>query len=294
MSIAAEAIRTLAALLRAGLDVRSALVEWPAAAPEGARPALVHVARRVRLGDDAGSAVAVLGGDGSALGALLTAFTETGGDTAGALDAYAAVLDRSERARAKAAAAGSGARLSGRLVAALPLVFVPLVPKGDFDPTAIAMVVAGALLSLTGMWWIDRICPRPDRLRDPVADAAALISGLAAGGAALGDALTIAAQNPDHRLRAAARLVHLGAPWPDALARDPELAPLAAPIGRALELGVPASSALAAHAAERRAATDHAFDAAVGRATILMTIPLAVCVLPAYLLLGVAPYLRAV
>jgi tight adherence protein B len=288
---AAEAVRTLAALLRSGLDLRSALVEWPGAAPEEARSALVHVARRVRLGDDAGSAVVALD---AGLGSLLTAFTKTGGDTAGALDAYAAVLDRSERARAKADAAGSGARLSGRLVAALPLVFVPLAPQGDLDPAAIAMVVLGALLSLTGMWWIDRISPPPERLRDPVAEAADLVAGLAAGGVALGDALAIATDGGHDRPRTAARLVHLGAPWPDALERDPELSPLAAPVGRALEFGVPASRALAALAAQRRAAADHAFDAAVGRAAILMTIPLAVCVLPAYLLLGIAPYLRAV
>lgn len=292
MSGTADAVRALVALLRSGLDPRSSVVAWPDVVPADARRAVMRAARRVQLGDDVAAAVAVLGRHGAPLAAAFGAAAH-GGDLPGALDAYAAAVERSERACAKAAAAAAGARLSGRLVAALPLVFVPLAPRGNLDPFGVALLVSGALLSLAGMWWIERIAPRPERLGDPVAEAADVTAALLAGGLSVPEALDVVAAGGGG-LQRAARLVRLGAPWPDALARDPVLAALAEPLRRTLELGVPARAALAAEAARRRAAADSAFDGVVARATVLMTIPLALCVLPAYLLLGIAPYLRAV
>jgi hypothetical protein len=45
-------------------------------------------------------------------------------------------------------------------------------------------------------------------------------------------------------------------------------------------------------AARRRAARSRDFDAAMRRAPVLMVVPLVICVLPSFLLLGVAPFLR--
>jgi pilus assembly protein TadC len=65
-------------------------------------------------------------------------------------------------------------------------------------------------------------------------------------------------------------------------------------IRRASEHGVPAADALASLAANRRTQQLRAFDAAVRRAPVWMVLPLSFCVLPAYALLGLGPYLRSI
>jgi hypothetical protein len=51
---------------------------------------------------------------------------------------------------------------------------------------------------------------------------------------------------------------------------------------------------LKSFSATRRAQRLRAFDAAMRRAPVWMVLPLSFCVLPAYVLLGLGPYLRSI
>ncbi|MGY2083040.1 type II secretion system F family protein [Blastococcus sp. SYSU DS0539] len=119
--------------------------------------------------------------------------------------------------------------------------------------------------------------------------AACLAAGLPVAGAlaAVGDAVP-APLGP--HLRAAAALYRLGAAPRQAWADVPaELGGLGRALVRAGESGAAAVPALAALAAETRAAARAGAEAAVQRAGVWVLAPLGVCFLPAFVCLGVVP-----
>jgi tight adherence protein B len=302
----AEAIRALAALLRAGESPRSALERWHHDAPWRLRPALRRLARRLKLGASIDASFAVLhsvvGCDLSALRGFFAVHRRVGGDLAETLDHLARSVELRAAAAAAGRAAGAGAILSGRVVAALPLLMIPLAPAAHaplFDRTGLALLAAGGALAVGGMVWIGRLVPKPPG-EDPAAVVADIISSVLRGGTGLITALDIAAEHgPDDiraRLQRARRRVRLGTSWPDALgeANDESMRALAVSIRRTSELGVPAADVLRSFSANRRAQQLRSFDAAMRRAPVWMMLPLSFCVLPAYALLGLGPYLRSI
>jgi len=284
-------MRALAALQRGGLDLRSAILAWPSSAPPRLRPLISRIARRVALGEEPSEALRHLGDDIEPLPRVLPAYAREGGDVADLLERHAAMLDRRRAAARRALAGASGARLSGRLVAALPVLFVPFTPRSA-DPAGLSFLIVGVSLAAAGLWWIERLLPSPDELSDPSVDAAELIAALLAAGASMDSALAAAAAAEAEAFGRAPRRVRLGVAWADALAREPGLAWIGETIRRARRWGVPAADALAAEAARRRAAAEDAFEARARRGAVFMALPLACCVLPSYLLLGVLPLLR--
>lgn len=301
----AEALRALAGLLRAGLGPHEALREWHRDVPPTCRPALMRMARRISLGSSPSRSVAelgtVLGDDAPAVAAAFSVHMELGGDVAHVFDRLAAAVERRAASERAARAASAGALLSGRVVAGLPLFLVPLAPLAKaplLDSLGIAMVVVGVGLALAGMWWIGRLVPRPPSADDPAALLADLLASAARGGVPLAVAMESAARVPlarlAHGLSRARRLVVLGAPWAEALALsgDDDLAGIAGAVGRADRLGTPVADALEAHADRCREIAIHRFEEALRRAPVLMVLPLSFCVLPAYGVLGLGPYLR--
>ena len=301
----AEALRTLAALLRIGASPRLALLHWHERAPDPLRPSLERMARRLFLGATPQTALRSLrpelGEDAAALATVFEVISDLGGDGASMVDCLARGVERRAAARSSARAASSGARMSGRLIAGLPLAFLPLAPLSRaplFDAGGWLLLGSGVALAVTGMMWIARLVPQPDPSDDPAAAIADLLAAVLAGGTSLGPALHVISAAPPSRVAAemarARRWVLLGLTWPQALERlmNDSLSSLGAAIRHTQELGLPVAKSLRVWASDRRVEKERSFEAVTRRASVLMMIPLAVCVLPSFILLGVAPFLR--
>lgn len=298
-------MRALGALLRIGLPLRSALEAWHQQAPRPLAKDLAGVRRRLRLGVDLGRALDALrpsfGRDAEALEVVLGVLARTGGDGPAMVEGLARTIDARASALASARAAGSGAKLSGRLIAGLPLAFFPLTSLGRaplMDPVGLVLIVLGGGLSVVGIMWIGRLVPSPGSGDDPAASLADLVAAVMVAGVDLSTCLdavagTFPAGATDH-LGRAKRLTRLGLGWPDALGRseEPSLRELGASLQRANRLGLPVAAALNGWARARREEIAREFETATRRAGVLMMIPLATCVLPSFILLGVAPFLR--
>jgi Flp pilus assembly protein TadB len=302
----AVALRELAALLRAGLTLGESLDAWADHAPESLRIPLECLRRRLRLGAPAEEAletlVPELGEEGPAVAALVTVHVRLGGDAARLLEDAAMAADDRRAATESAAAAASGARLSGRMVASLPFVLLLLSPASRaplFDAPGLALLAAGLGLGAVGLWWMGRIVPRPGSLDDPCGVLAALVAGVCEAGASPGAALEVMAgcvgAPLGEELDRARRLVWLGATWPEALIRiDAGLSDLAAVIQRATSSGSPVAAPLRSLAASRRLQAARDFETRLRRAPVVMVVPLTLCVLPSFAVLGLAPFLRGV
>jgi tight adherence protein B len=297
----AETIRCLSGLLRAGLAPADAISRWATEAPVAARPSLETMSRRVGLGIDPARAAEFMtewGDDARSLAAILFLHARVGGDVAEMLDGLAGAIEEREAWVGHARTAGAGARVSSRVVAGLPLAFLPLTPGSGaplFDPPGLVLLASGAALVWVGMKWIGRLLPRPLDSEDTAVTIAALLAGSVQGGVAHAVALQhIADQVSQPDLQRAARLVGLGLSWTDALDRsdDPGLRSLATALEATESLGLPVAESLRRFARRRREQLARDFESATKRASVLMMIPLTVCVLPAFVLLALGPFLR--
>jgi len=160
-----ECCELLAAELVAGqsplVALRRAAEEWPALTP---------AAEAGELGSDPAVALAELGrspgaGDLRLVAAAWTVAHRAGSGLADALDRVAAAI-RDRRATARVVESElASARATARLVAALPLVMLVLGGghgSGAWSfllghPVGLACLVAGIVLGLVGLWWIERI-----------------------------------------------------------------------------------------------------------------------------------------
>ena len=258
------------------------------------------------MGDDPPRALAwledVLGPEARSLAAMFALHAAVGADLPAMLDRLAHTIDDHASALDAGIAASAGAVLSARVVAGLPLLMILLSPMSGgplFDPTGIAMLVAGATLAIAGLVWMKRLIPRPPSGGDAATMTADLAAAALAGGAPIRRVLEAVAEvlpSPlSEDLNRARRRVALGATWHAALERsgDEGLVALGGGVARALELGGPVADALEGFAASRRAEAMRAFEAATRRAPVLMAAPLSLCILPAYALLGLGPYVRS-
>lgn len=239
-----------------------------------------------RAGEDVGSAIvtSVAGStDDDAWRAVAAAWivsAEAGAPLAPALRGFAGALREIVQSRREVEVALAGPLVSSRIVLALPLVAVGLGTALGFDvlgvllgsiPGFVCLVVGGALAALA-VWWVRRLTAGARRADTSPGLEADLVAIAMAGGVSAARAVTLV----DHAL------VRVGLPVGDARA-----------IGRILALsqraGVPAGELLRseAEAERRRARADGARRAA--RLGSLLMIPLGVCVLPAFLVLGIAP-----
>ncbi|MCA1672228.1 MAG: type II secretion system F family protein [Actinobacteria bacterium] len=302
----AAALRELAALLRAGLTLGESLDGWADHAPESLRTPLEHMRRRLRLGAPAEAALETvipeLGEEGPAVAALVTIHVRLGGDAARLLEDAATAADDRRAATESATAAASGARLSGRMVASVPFALLLLSPASRaplFDAPGLALLAVGLGLGGVGLWWMGRVVPRPETFDDPCVALATLVAGVCEAGTSPGAALEVMAGCDGaplgEELERARRLVSLGATWPEALRRiDAGLGDLAAVIQRATNSGSPVAAPLRSLATSRRLQAARHFEARLRRAPVVMVVPLTLCVLPSFAVLGLAPFLRGV
>lgn len=296
----AAAVRSLAASLRGGFAPRVALTEWPSSAPASLQPALARVARRIAFGDSTEAALESAAPEmGSAASGLRRCFVlhgRAGGSLPALLEGVAAAVERTEDARRRSGAATAGARLSARLVAGLPLAFVPMTSGGRvlrLGPAGALLVIAGVVLAGIGLWWMGRLVPRA---HDPDA-AAGLADELAValdGGIAIAPALDALVADPPpalaERLERVRRRISLGETWTGALRREGDgLEGLAHVLETSSARGLPAADALRTWAAARRVDAETELRRALGRAPVLMVVPLTVCVLPSFALLAFGP-----
>ena len=296
-----HSIRVLAALIRSGLTVRQALAAWPEEVPVDRQREPALLASQLFLGCSLSEGLSALPPEWvRTLTPVLALHISAGGDVAAALDRLADDLEREASFQQDAKAASSGARLSGRMVAALPLAFVPFSPatRDLGDLPALMLLVVGAAMAAAGLRWIGRLVPAPPPA-DPSIELCSVLATLLRGGLSLAQALSTIASHPpaglDESLGSAAARVRLGQSWSLSLAAaEGGLDRVARVIERAQRAGLPVAASLEQLADTLRTERSLAFKTRMRRAPVLMVVPLTCCILPSYGLLAIGPFLRSV
>lgn len=279
---AATTVLRLAVLLQAGMAPARA---WALAAESGDTVA-ASVGAAIDSGDTVSQAIACHGGPWPSVAAAWTIATTVGAPLADTLRAVAAALRDAQEISDDIRVTLTEPAATARLMSWLPLVAIGLGAALGFDtfavlvtdPLGLVCLVAGALLIAGGHRWTAALVRRaqPDA-GIPGLDAELLAVALS-GGASIERARGVVASS--------------GAP-----ASAPAAMP-GASVDDVLHLsqraGVPAVELLRATAAlaRHRARVDGRLRAA--RLSSRLLLPLGVCTLPAFLLLGVAPMLLGV
>lgn len=280
----AAVVQRLAVLLSAGASPQSA---WGYL---DASPAVRAIAEAIARGDSVVDAIdeAASGDSGGAawraLGAAWAVATGAGAPLAPALRDFAESLRSLAQAEREIRVALAGPVATARLVMALPAVAVLFGIALGFNtlevlattPVGVGCLVAGLVLMVAGRAWNRRLV----RSATPTDPAPGLLFDLVA--------IALAGGAPLDRARDAAT----------SAAAVRQIAGDEAAIDRVLELsrraGVPAGELLRSEADElRRAARADAGQRAASLSIKLM-LPLGACVLPAFMLLGVAPLMLSV
>jgi tight adherence protein B len=274
----AEVAARLGALLAAGLPTAAA---WRHLADaETTSPGLRAAAEDARHGRSPAGSLAVLGGEWRELAVALALAERTGAPVGSALAAIADALREAEAARADVDAALAGPKLSARVVLALPAVAVLFALGLGVDvigalqtSAGLTVLAGGCLLYLAGALWIRRLAAS--------AQPASAVPGLGLDLVAL----ALSAGLPLIRAQEAVAEEAAAA----ALPLDLDAAVALGELGT--RAGAPVAGLLRAEASglRRRAAADAKVRAA--RLGVLLLLPLGVCMLPAFLLVGVVPVL---
>lgn len=294
-----RALDELAALLDIEPSARSALLAWHETIIDG-RDADVFqtIARRIRLGAPIEIALAPLvaaaGSDARPLVDAVRSHSATGASLATTVRAIARSIEARYALAHDGRAAGAAAKLSGRMLALFAGASLLLAPMSrGLSPVMFAATtaVAGVLVWI-GVRWMRRLSPRPPATDDPVASHAQTLAGLIRAGVQPPAALDLMGCTPD--LARARRLVALGVSWPDAIASSGgrDHTRLAQIVRRGDRLGLPVADALMALAADIRERGRRSFEIQTRRAPVLLVLPLALCLLPAFGIVVLVPVLR--
>ncbi|MDQ1712319.1 MAG: hypothetical protein QOE45_1769 [Frankiaceae bacterium] len=196
-------------------------------------------------------------------------------------------------------AAGAGSTPAARrlavALAALATYVVAGARAGPFAALAVAFATDRLLATLPTKAGAER-----DRARAATVPLVAdLVSACVAAGASVDDALDAATSAVDgplaEDLRAAVHAARLGVSlrtaWAALLTPDnpPPVRALARAVVRSADSGAAPAAVLRAVANEARAAARSAADVAARRAGVVAVLPLGLCFLPAFVLLGVVP-----
>jgi tight adherence protein B len=300
----ASALDSLASEIRSGIPVGTTLSEWHRRVDDDLRPSLLCLGDLLELGQSPAEAFAGGGARHESLrelGRLLVPLLElherAGGDLAGVVQRTAMSLRACSDEREEARASVAGAKLSARMVAALPLVFLPLAPLGRapmFDRTGIAILAVGVLLAVVGMRWIGSLIPAPPDPHDPLDRFAREVALSLRSGMAIGPALSASAVAAGPLLASESRRVALGCSWGTVLGQstDPFLRSMATIVDRGDRLGLPVATSLESLVDQRKDSRTRMFNARLRRAPVLMMVPLTLCVLPSFGFLALGPFLR--
>lgn len=214
----------------------------------------------------------------------------SGAPLAATYERLATALRALDRVAERRAVLLAGPRATIRLVTGLPPAALVLGVLLGFDPVAVMLTPLGLLLLVLGgcllaggYLWASHLTARLARL-DVVAGLECEFAWIAlSGGAPPGVALRSVA---DHADRAGAEWVRL-----DRLRRD---GPVQTVFAAAAALGSPVGPLLLAEAESERSRAQAELEAAAERLGVRVLLPLAVCILPSFVLLGVVPVLLAV
>lgn len=268
----ASGVQRLAVLLEAGVTPART---WELLAESGDEVA-AEIAKGAR---SAGDVLAERGGAWSEVAIAWRVAETVGAPLAPSLRRFAHALREAQETRDDVAVALADPAATARLVSWLPLVAIGLGAALGFDivatltqPAGIACIVAGVALMLTARWWSARLVA--------AAQPAPGLPGVQ------GDTVAIALSSGVSIERALHVVAAAGGGDP-----EPEISEVLALSERA---GAPAVDLLRAAAADsrRRSRTEGRLRAARLGARLLL--PMGVCTLPAFLLLGVGPMLLSV
>lgn len=275
--------------------------EPPAAAELSAPGVLLRAAGLLRGGVPSARVWAVLESEGSfadrpegpqwrVVAAANSLAAHSGAPLAAAYERLATALRALERVAERRAVLLAGPRATIRLVTSLPPAALVLGALLGFDPMAVMLtplglllLVLGGCLLTAGYLWAARLTARLARL-DVVAGLECEFTWIAlSGGAPPSEALRRVA---DHADRAGAEWVRL-----DRLRRD---GPVQTVFSAAAALGSPVGPLLLAEAESERSRAQARLEAAAERLGVRVLLPVGVCILPSFVLLGVVPVLLAV
>lgn len=284
----AAVVQRLAVLTSAGIPAVSA---WRHAGAAGdADPAAAQVAREPVSSADLPERIAAIASTcppaertaWSSLAAIWAVATEAGAALAPALERSAEVLRALAQASREVETAVAGPVATSRVVLALPLVGVGLGVLLGFDLLAalasgagVACVTVGGILIAVAVRWNRRLL-RWAREHDATPGIAFELYAIALSG---GMSVTRATELVDAVSRTA------GLPAPDGVAPVLDFAASA---------GVPVVALLRSEADERRRVSRAAAAARAARLETRMLVPLGLCVLPAFVLIGVMPIALAI
>lgn len=296
---AVEVCERLAALLRAGYSIPSAVAELPDRLDDELRGAARRAAGRLSLGAGLRHSLTplrdVIGDDVDRLSSCLELSFTTGADAAAGLDDLAHSLRARDASLRSADAAGAAATLSARMIAALPLVMLPFSIRGAGlrSPAVAASIGLGIVIGFMGYRWLRKLIP-PAPATDPVAAFCEPVAAALRSGVPLADALRAAAgASPaiEAEVRKALARAELGQTWTDAFT-SAGLLDIARAIEDAERTGTPIAGSLTVTAASRAEAAQQRFEEQTKRAPVKMVVPLAVCVLPSFVLVAIVPLIH--
>jgi tight adherence protein B len=274
-------------LLRAGLTPREAFVAvgWGESGDDGAPPgAGVEAAVAARLAHATGAPLAPI------------------------LEACAVAARAEAEASLTRDTALAGPRLSARVLAWLPVVGLVLAVLVDASvlgvlatPLGLGLLASAAALTAAGRLWMRRLVARAAAPRDATGLAlhavrAAMIAGADVASALAGVAMALEPErelaDDATRMRTVALALAAGTPWAEAWANS-RLSELEKALALPWERGAHAAPIL--FAAAEAAALDRRRRAqiAASELAVRLTLPLALCLLPAFVLAGIVPLLVA-
>lgn len=214
---------------------------------------------------------------------------QSGAPLAPALHRIGTALRGLEQLRARRAVLLAGPRATVRLVSALPPLALLLGALLGFDPVPVllsslgaVLLAAGTLLLAVGVAWGRALLRRLER-EDCVAGIELELVWVALGGGAPPGAAA---------LRAADAIDAFGAEWVPFAAFERSGA-LAAAVAAAQSTGAPLQRLLLEEAVAARARAQARLEQGAERLGVRVLVPMGVCVLPAFIVLGVLPVLIA-
>ena len=232
----------------------------------------------------------------------------TGAALAAVLDACAVAARETAEADLARETALAGPRLSARVLAFLPLMGVGLAVLVDASvlrvfvmPLGVGLLALGAVLTETGRWWMRRLVARAIEAPDPTALTLHAVRAAMAAGADVASALAAVSlalapegefEGTAERMRGVALDLAGGEHW-DRAWNGAGLAALEKALRLPWERGAHAGPLLAAVADGESLKRRRAAQVAAGELAVRLTMPLAVCLLPAFVVVGIVPLLVA-
>jgi tight adherence protein B len=282
-STPATAVLRLAVLLEAGLPPLTAWTHLAATDPVAARVAEAGSADRLHTAILEASRDAAAASDWACVAAAWRVATDAGAPLAATLARLGEVLVATDDARREVAIALAGPLATSRIVLALPvlglfggaLLGVDTLGVLATTPPGWFCFVAGSGLLLVARRWMRRLVARA-READPTPGLGCELVAVAVSGGAP----ALAALD-----RVAGALAEAGLPPDDTAAAAIEFAQRA---------GVPVAALLRAQAREARREAQAEVRMRIAALGTRLLLPLGLCVLPAFVALGVAPLLLAI